>query len=154
MADGYRVAGDCLVDEALSERHTRDVLVYPIVFCYRHFLELSLKCLISFYGPRLGTKPEWKSHDLRRLWLRFERLIDHLRPGESDDGTVAARQCIMEFAKVDPGSFSFRYAVSNKGQTLELPLDRIDLAQMKDVMAGLYGYFSGCDGFLDHVLNA
>lgn len=43
MMNGYRLAADRLVDEALADRIDRHDLVYPIVFCYRQFLELSLK---------------------------------------------------------------------------------------------------------------
>lgn len=47
MIDGYKMAADCLVDDADDSERKRNRLIYPIVFCYRHFLELSLKHVIA-----------------------------------------------------------------------------------------------------------
>jgi hypothetical protein len=42
-AIGYRNAGDVLVERVEQDRGEADALVYPIVFCYRQYLELMLK---------------------------------------------------------------------------------------------------------------
>lgn len=56
---------------------------------------------------------------------------------------------ITEFAKVGPRSFSFRYPVDTKGDLVPLRHQEVDLHRLADVMDGLEGYFSGCDGYLD-----
>ncbi|MBO9501648.1 hypothetical protein [Brevundimonas sp. A19_0] len=61
---------------------------------------------------------------------------------------------VAEFAKVDPGSFSYRYPVDTKGKLIELAHDRLDLGALADVMNAVDGYFSGCDGYLDHLQSA
>ncbi len=43
MMNGYKEATDLMVDRSASDRSTRDTLVFPIIFNYRQFLELSLK---------------------------------------------------------------------------------------------------------------
>ena len=45
MTDGYKKAADLAVIQATDSRGDRDFLVFPIIFNYRHFLELSLKIL-------------------------------------------------------------------------------------------------------------
>jgi hypothetical protein len=60
---------------------------------------------------------------------------------------------VAEFAKIDPGSFTFRYPVSPEGQPLELDVERLDLAQLRDVMDGINGYFSGTDGYIDSLTS-
>ena len=42
-AIGYKNAGDVLVERVVEDRGEADALVYPIVFCYRQYLELTLK---------------------------------------------------------------------------------------------------------------
>ena len=41
VTDGYKTAGDLMVEAAGQDRLTRDTLVFPIIFNYRHFLEIS-----------------------------------------------------------------------------------------------------------------
>lgn len=43
MKEGYKSAADLMVQAAASDRQTRDILVFPIIFNYRQFLELTLK---------------------------------------------------------------------------------------------------------------
>ncbi len=43
---GYKEAGDILVKNIIESRSHHDSLVFPIVFMYRHYLELRLKQLI------------------------------------------------------------------------------------------------------------
>ena len=51
MKDGYKMGADLMVEEAEKDRANRDLLVFPIIFNYRQFLELALKYHIATYGP-------------------------------------------------------------------------------------------------------
>lgn len=42
MMNGYKMAGDLMVAQVARDRHDGDVLVFPVVFNYRQFIELSL----------------------------------------------------------------------------------------------------------------
>jgi len=44
---GYKAAGDVLVDHVAQHEIEADTLVFPIVFCYRQYLELLLKGVLS-----------------------------------------------------------------------------------------------------------
>jgi hypothetical protein len=67
--DGYMTAGAALIDEAERTPTDRDVLVYPILFNYRHGLEAAMKWTIEQYGGlaevSLGANA---NHDLWNLW--------------------------------------------------------------------------------------
>jgi len=65
MIGGYKKAADLMVERTVNDWRERDFLVYPIIFNYRHFLELSLKYQLATYGPRVGVEPNWESHDLK-----------------------------------------------------------------------------------------
>lgn len=51
-AEGYKSAGDIAVQYVVENNWYQDFLVYPIVFLYRHYLELRLKELY-FVSSRL-----------------------------------------------------------------------------------------------------
>ena len=76
MTDGYKVAADSLIQKATEDRGERDLLVFPIIFCYRHFLEPSLKEMLAAYGHRVGVGPDWKSHALEGLWWLFVKMLN------------------------------------------------------------------------------
>jgi hypothetical protein len=82
MAGGYKKAADHLVadhlvKEAMRNRAMRDFLVYPAIFCYRHYIELSLKNLLHDYGTMFGVPSNWQSHNLTVPWQEFEKLLVH-----------------------------------------------------------------------------
>lgn len=151
MMSGYKAAADLLVAHAARSGYDRDTLVFPIVFNYRHFIELSLKYLIAAYGRTVNIEPNWQSHDLAKLWLTFKSLLREYGDDDPERTNEAVERLIADFAKVDPKSFTYRYPVDQAGQLLELGREHLDLQALADVMKGLDGYFSGCDGWLDNI---
>lgn len=152
MMSGYKAAADLLVVHAARSSYDRDTLVFPIVYNYRHFIELSLKYLIATYGRTVNIQPNWQSHDLAKLWLTFKDVLKEYGDGDEPEGTnEAVERLIADFAKVDSNSFSYRYPVDRAGQLIELGQDHLDLQALADVMKGLDGYFMGCDGWLDNI---
>lgn len=151
MMAGYKKGADLMVKRASADRADRDALVYPIIFNYRQFIELSLKYLIAMYGPTVGIKAAWKSHDLGELWKTFTAVLDGYGHNDAAETDATVAEIIAEFAKVDPGSFSYRYPVDTKGNAIPITHEELDLATLADVMNALDGYFSGCDGYLDHL---
>lgn len=154
MMNGYKRGADLMVQQATTNRFDQDALVYPIIFNYRQYIELSLKYLIASYGGSAGVEANWKTHSLTALWGWFAEVLSHYGDQDDDGGTAAVRAIVAEFAKVDPGSFSYRYPVGINGEPIELAHDRLDLAALAEVMNAVDGYFSGCDGYLDHLQSA
>lgn len=154
MMSGYKRAADLMVEQATRQRADRDTLVFPILFNYRQFLELSLKYLIATYGITVEVDPIWDTHDLTKLWVRFAEVMDGFGADPADEATAAVATIIAEFATVDPRSFSYRYPVDTKGRPIVLAHEHLDLASLADVMSGVDGYFTGCDGWLDSLQSA
>jgi hypothetical protein len=74
---GYREAGDVLVARAAAAGGTPDLLVYPIVFCYRQYLEPELKDLIKIARRVHGIEHvPLTTHNLATLWKVARDLID------------------------------------------------------------------------------
>ncbi len=123
VARAYKYAADELVKEALgcSEPHLLD---YPILYTYRHTLELYLK--IALNDQEQARK---HGHDLVALAKAVER-----KHGKKIADWVMIR--LAEFNEVDPLSDLFRYAdkAPQHRQHVEM---WIDFTQLKSVMDSL-----------------
>lgn len=154
MMEGYKSAADLMVQAAANDRPTRDILVFPIIFSYRHFLELSLKYHLATFGPAVGIEPKWKSHYLDTLWSDFLAMLEHYGTKDPDEADPVVGEIILEFAKIDPRSDSYRYPVDRQGNPLPVAYFDLHLPTLADVMQRVAGYFSGCDGYLNSLLDA
>jgi hypothetical protein len=148
-AEGYRMAGERLVDSLASNRYTADVLVYPILFLYRHYLEVQLKNLLVVAQVLAGEPPAIPiHHDLMKLWLEARTRMEQALPQTIADNKVAEgyiRQCHL----VDRTSYAFRYPLDTKGRpTASIP-DRIDLERVRHTMRKLANFLEGTLDYLD-----
>lgn len=151
---GYKMAADLMVERATTYQPDRDALVYPIIFNYRQFIELSLKYLIATYGPSVGVGAIWNEHDITSLWKTFKVVQEGYGIDDVEKTDLVVADVVVEFAKVDPKSFSYRYPVDNKGKPIPITYEELDLMALSDVMLALDNYFSGCDGYLDNLQTA
>jgi hypothetical protein len=150
MRAGYKLAADLLVEQAEAEQSLRRKLVYPILHSYRHYLELTLKRMLQEFGT-LGNEPaNWSDHDLKILWASFRRMLATVEPGHDDPGTDAVGECIAEFAKIDPGSYTFRYPVHRNGKPFD-ECKAVDLRHLYEAMKAIENYFTGAEGYLENV---
>ncbi len=148
MMEGYKKAADLMVKKSVETRSERDFLVFPVIFNYRQFIELSLKYLISHYGSIVDIEPNWKTHDLAILWPEFLRMLDRYGTSDPNEVDPIVGQIIAEFSKIDPKSYSYRYPVDIKGEPIPIKKSDLSLEKLADVMNGVAGYFTGCDGYL------
>jgi hypothetical protein len=153
MMEGYKKTADLLVEATISDHTSRDILVFPIIFNYRQFLELALKYQLATFGPEVGVIPNWKSHDLAKLWVEFQAMLAIFSVEDPDDVDPVVGKIILEFAKIDPGSYSYRYPVDRQGNPIPVAYSDLHLSTLADVMRGVSGYFQGCDGYLSNLLD-
>ena len=73
LGKGYKLAGDALVENSLGDANDHDNLIYPILYCYRHYIEIALNEIIEKHGPWLGPSLKEKNHGLRDLWKLFQQ---------------------------------------------------------------------------------
>src|SRR5262245_5922131 len=68
--EGYRQASEVLLAEVIERHGILDVLIYPIVFNWRHYVELRLKVIFlvghALYEDRKVPIPP--HHRLDKLW--------------------------------------------------------------------------------------
>lgn len=147
--DGYMQAGAVLVAHCLADDRQRHALVYPILFNYRHGLEMAMKWTLNRYGRFASINNYKLDHKLQGLWQKCRTVISDVGGGDDDEAVQAVEDVILEFDALDPGAFAFRYAQGKKGSEIELPVFAIDLENLRDVMSGIDNFFNGLDGQLD-----
>lgn len=154
MMEGYKRAGDVMVEKSKESNIKRDSLVFPIIFNYRQFIELSLKYLISIYGPSVEIKANWHTHNLETLWREFTKVLDCYGTTDPDEADPVVEHIVAEFSKIDPGSYSYRYPVDRNGDPIPVTKEALDLEALADVMESVEAYFKGSDGYLDSIKSA
>lgn len=155
LTEGYKLAADLLVEQTEIDPSRRPTLVYPIIFCYRHFLELTLKDMLEEYGVMGNVQRNWSDHNLENLWGAYRKLLRNLGSDHPEEkGTDAVEHCIAEFAKIDPFSATFRYPFDRKGQPFDFSHESINLLQLCDTVQAIENYFVGSAGFLSDIKDA
>lgn len=146
MKEAFKEAADLLAIQAEESHNEQNKFVWPVVFCYRQYIELALKEVIAKHGGQVEPEiePNWKSHKLGELWTHCKSIMQEtLFEMTVDDipGVRALEGLINEFQGVDAGSYSFRYPTDTNGKLVEFPFESIDLANLKRVMEGIYTFF-------------
>lgn len=124
-ARGYSEAAGRLTESLLAEQSFGDNKAYPVVFLYRHALELYLKGVI-IGGNQLAVLrdedelcEQLKSHHrLPSLFEAARRLLEGSFPQDSDlhEFMRKLKVVVTDLDAVDPGSFNFRYPVNKSSE--------------------------------------
>jgi hypothetical protein len=154
---GYRRAAEQLSRYALANQRECNSLAYPIVFLYRHHIELALKRIIycvPWVLRRDLTDQEKKnlgSHRLDLLWADLEPIFESIcdsvnwsKP-EADD-LEGIREYVSQLSAVDPLSMNFRYWKSKKGApSLPDSLNSFNLRHFSEMIGRLADFIEALD---------
>lgn len=153
---GYKSVSDAAVDMAVSSKDIvkLDTYVFPIMFNYRQFLELSLKSLYLDYSedePRMRLETINKaSHNLMKMWDKVEPILLLTSDAAHHNEMVKiVKSYVQQYHEMDEGSFNFRYPITKQLNSVFKKEERIDLVNLKQRMAELSNFFDGMDGALD-----
>ena len=98
-----------------------EALAYPMIWCFRQFVEVSLKRIISigcdldFYDDALSVRKEASGHNLDALWIRAEPALRIVGLGDlSNDFFRRVNDIVAELHGLDPRSTAFRYATTHQ----------------------------------------
>lgn len=150
---GYRRAADAVF--ALTQTLARpvDSVCFPLLFLWRHLIELQFKFLIGLAAKIDPDVPAYpRTHDLVALWALLRPLL--LEFGSSDEDALAVDDLIEELAQIDPGSFDFRYPENKKDEpSLAGAPEYLNLPHAHALLSGLSNYLE-CAGYaLEHRLD-
>lgn len=137
---GYRSAAEKLINDynklGLPER---DAMVFPVIFLYRHYLELEIKDLIYRIESCSGNAPsEITHHSLLDIWNKLDSKYSSLSSFIPDDYNFCSTadrngiiDIIKEFNELDGKSFAFRYPRDRKGDKSIKNISHISLNNFK-----------------------
>lgn len=146
--DGYMAAGAALVSAYQADPRRYHALIYPILFNYRHAIELAMKWIITTYGHYSSVRiPTSDHHRLWALWGLCKQII--VEVGSADEAIPIVEQVVKDFHDLDRSGQTFRYATTTNGRLLQLPDYKIDVENIRDIMDGVAHFFDGADGQLD-----
>jgi len=142
-AYAYKQAADRLVESLKNYPIPfNNYLTPPIVYLYRHYLELHLKSLV--YGNK---PPDQPNHRLYELWKKLKRKL----PDTCGASVIeVVEECIMEFDDVDRESDAFRFHIGKGKKSLLntpylLDVNYINLLHLKDKMSGIHDFLLESD---------
>lgn len=142
---GYKAAGDALVGRVEERYIEADTLIFPIVFCYRQYLELLLKDVLSDARIYFDIdEPTPRSHSLLVLWRLLRPLLTRRWPNDPAD-LDAAEAGLRQFDAVDRDSFAFRYATTPTGEkSLPRELQQINPRNFAEVVERIGVFLDAC----------
>ena len=129
LANSYKFAGDILIEKALSDAEPYE-LIYPILFNYRHAVELYLKTVIK----------STKNHNIQSL---VSELTKYTRTRYSLELPQWFKDRILDFDEFDPRATAFRYDdIGIKSKTSgDIGEFWVDLPTLRKIMNTLQSIF-------------
>lgn len=121
-SDGFRAAAFHCINSIVGGKAFHfpvDIAVYPIIFLYRHHLELVLKLLIVAAQSHLGEPRQLPTgHRLNALWKKARGLIEQCEFEWKTDWSqnCFVTQLLEELSNLDPNGEAGRYAFSMDGK--------------------------------------
>lgn len=155
--EGYRRAADILIRHIDETARDQDFLVYPVVFLYRHHIELQIKQvtgvarqLLRDNAPRCSEKV---THNLNSLWEVARKVLldadDTLSP--SDFSRVSA--VVRALNEADLRATGFRYARTIEGGRSLEGILYINTRRFGEQMAAASDDLDGIDDGLRYLLD-
>lgn len=149
---GYKNSADELVNIALLKGEEGDLLtldtyIFPILFLFRHAIELSLKIIYyRIYGQVIQI------HELDKLWSKvYEALIQNFNIDKHPITGIdfqELKEIFAELQNVDRKSDVWRYLIDNN-DTLYFTDDKhIDYVNLRDVLGDVYEKLDYLDNFV------
>lgn len=162
---GFRRAALQLTERMCEQPVDQDSIVYPIVYLYRHHVELMLKDIFRLTADLLEISVSGSQvkhlgrHDLAQLWSMVRPMLDpvcklvgsDLLPSADLDGIDAY---MRQLNAHDPRGESFRYARSRDAtRTLGADLVHINIRSFAIQMEKLADYLDGLENWLAMLID-
>lgn len=153
-ADGYKRAAELVCEHACGERGELDILIYPAVFLYRHYIELTLKMLLEDTSELTDAPQKPKpNHKLPGLWAQVKGLLAEVFPESENVPPPNVGDVIQAFAELDPGATAFRYPTTREGEQSLEGIRHINLAKLQEQLQPMIEFLEGAGAGVSHYLD-
>lgn len=140
---GYFEAGKRLC-ESLVENHSRvDVVIYPLVYTFRHAIELGLKHLCIVLPKLINENISIKyTHSLFDNWNMVKPYLVKLPDGYNDQEPIQYFEKVLnDLIQFDPKGETFRFPKARDGQLFLQEASHINVVVFGDIMLEIYKIF-------------
>lgn len=169
IIEGYREATNLLIEKVVESENNDwlkiDSLIFPLLFNFRHYLEIIIKDTIRYY--RLYNNEIFsdetgfvKEHSLTKLWSELNPYLKSTYENEekNEADLNAVKNLLTEFDTIDKGSFSFRYSFEGKKKpnaeiVYSVAPMTIDLDNLQESIKKMQIFFEGVNGHIAALLD-
>lgn len=154
--EGYRRGAMILAGRSHASDEPPELLVWPVAWLWRHYLELALKETIAT-GKLLedeGAEWEWPhGHRLAELWRDARRYVEpHGDPDAPELANVTS--IIVEFDTLDRDGTGFRYTENRDGgRSLPSAPEHINVGLMDETMQRIAGFLEAVRSIQSQALS-
>jgi hypothetical protein len=154
---GFRDGAKALIDTLERQEHGQDLLVYPLVYCLRHSVELALKMVIYAARGLLDEPGDFPDgHRLENLWSTARPLLERIWQDDRESFDRVAG-VVASLRLLDPEGEGFRYPLTTKKRatanrrvpTLDPGLRNLDLRKVYDDVTAVLDLLDGADTGID-----
>lgn len=142
VAVEYQHTADEIVAQLEGGENFPDLVARPVVYLYRHYLELQLKDTLRQARLYFDEDPAVpRDHRLMELWAPLRKLIERRWDQGEDNGELdAVQSALAEFQAIDARGETFRYPTTRSGAPALTDALLINLASLRDGVAKIGGY--------------
>jgi hypothetical protein len=148
MFSGYRRGAQVLAEASCESRYQKNVLVHPILYLYRHTVELYLKRIIpvasQLANQELNSEEATllnSTHSLVKLWNICKSRLKAMQENQGyefgDNLQAGVDAYTRQSDQVDERSFSFRYATGRDGSPNLAELRQVNIVRISKLMERL-----------------
>ena len=150
---GYLRTGEILADYINEEHVEQDMLIYQLLFSYRHHIELRLKKIIKSGKLLLEDGTDYPdSHRLNNLWKESRTIITKTCTNENLEEIMKImdkiERYINELHNIDQRADAFRYweGTKSNGRTKNIPnVYNINVRHFRQCMDFIVTFLDGID---------
>ena len=155
--EGYRRAADILINHIDESGRDQDFLVYPVLFLYRHHLELLIKQIIGL-ARALAEDPDkhqYKKddHNLNNLWPLAQKLILEVDDSYRPSDFKIVKEVVKALHQADERATDFRYAKRNDGTRSLEGIHYVNTRRFGKKMGEASDLLDGVDNGLRYLLD-
>ena len=155
--EGYRRAADILIRHIDETARDQDFLVYPVVFLYRHHIELQIKQVTGLARRLLGDIDthggDKVTHNLNSLWEVARRLILQADDTLGPSHFRRVSDVVRALNESDLRATGFRYAHTAEGGPSLEGIHYINTRRFGEQMAAASDDLDGIDTGLRYLLD-
>ena len=144
---GFKRAAELLLEHFLRDIKNaagdRDTLILPILFLFRHYLEIRFKEITASGITLLGESAAWPlGHNLIKLWRDCRGVCERIYGENFSDQLELVHKCVEDLNYLDQTSENFRYPKDKNGNP-PFKQEVISLRILHDVIRDVGNFLEG-----------